>query len=101
MTSRSQQLFKRSNELFSKTRQFRENGRQIRNDWRQIYSLKRIHREYNSFFQGGNWNGPFNPRPAGPLDFQPPAGGGCLNTPRLTRLLRIVEQYGKRRSKAR
>ena len=28
-------------------------------------------------------------------------GGGCLNTPRLSRLLRIVEQNGKRRSKAR
>ena len=42
----------------------------------------------------------FNPRPAGPLDFLPPVGG-CLNTPRLSRLLRIVEQYGKRRSKAR
>ena len=27
--------------------------------------------------------------------------GGCLNTPRLSRLLRIVEQNGKRRSKAR
>ena len=23
----------------------------------------------------------FNPRPAGPLDFPRPAGGGCLNTP--------------------
>ena len=42
----------------------------------------------------------FNPRPAGPLDFPPPAGG-CLNTPRLSRLLRNVEQNGKRRSKAR
>ena len=43
-----------------------------------------------------------NPRPAGPLDFPRPAGGGgCLNTPRLSRLLRIVEQNGKRRSKAR
>ena len=41
-----------------------------------------------------------NPRPDGPLDFPPPAGG-CLNTPRLSRLLRIVEQNGKRRSKAR
>ena len=28
-------------------------------------------------------------------------GGGCLNTPRLSRLLRIVEQNGKGRSKAR
>ena len=28
-------------------------------------------------------------------------GGGCLNTPRLSRLLRIVDQNGKRRSKAR
>ena len=28
-------------------------------------------------------------------------GGGCLNTPRLSRLLRIVEQNGKRHSKAR
>ena len=27
--------------------------------------------------------------------------GGCLNTPRLSRLLRIVEQNGKQRSKAR
>ena len=27
--------------------------------------------------------------------------GGCLNTPCLSRLLRIVEQNGKRRSKAR
>ena len=41
-----------------------------------------------------------NPRPDGPLDFPPPAGG-CLNTPRLSRLLCIVEQNGKRRSKAR
>ena len=37
----------------------------------------------------------------GPLDFPPPAGEGCLNTPRLSRLLRIVEQNGRRRSKAR
>ena len=28
-------------------------------------------------------------------------GGGCLNTPRLSQLLRIVEQNRKRRSKAR
>ena len=44
-----------------------------------------------------------NPRPDGPLDFPRPAGGGgCLNTPpRLSRLLRIVEQNWKRRSKAR
>ena len=27
--------------------------RQIRNQWRQIYPSKRIHREYNNFFQGG------------------------------------------------
>ena len=41
-----------------------------------------------------------NPRPDGPLDFPPPAGGGgCFNTPRLSRLLRIVEQNGKRHSK--
>ena len=44
-----------------------------------------------------------NPRPAGPLDFPRPAGGGGVWTPppRLSRLLRIVEQNGKRRSKAR
>ena len=44
-----------------------------------------------------------NPRPAGPLDFPPPAGGGggVWTPPRLSRLLRIVEQNGKRRSKAR
>ena len=41
-----------------------------------------------------------NPRVDGPLDFPPPAGG-CLNTPHLSRLLRIVEQNKKRRSKAR
>ena len=41
-----------------------------------------------------------NPRPDGPLDFPRPAGG-CLNTPRLSRLLRVVEQNGKRCSKAR
>ena len=41
-----------------------------------------------------------NPRPAGPLDFPPPAGG-CLNTPRLSRLLRILEQNRQRHSKAR
>ena len=58
---------------------------------------------------GGRSNAPplsrarVNPRPAGPLDFPRPAGGGgCLNTPpRLSRLLSIVEQNGKRRSKAR
>ena len=33
---------------------FQKNGRQIRNEWRQIYLLKRIHRKYNNFFQGGN-----------------------------------------------
>ena len=44
----------------------------------------------------------FNPRPAGPLDFPRPAGGGVFeHPPRLSRLLRIVEQNGKRRSKAR
>ena len=47
----------------------------------------------------------FNPRPAGPLDFPPPAGGGggggVWTPPRLSRLLRIVEQNKKRRSKAR
>ena len=42
-----------------------------------------------------------NPRPAGPLDFPRPAGGGVWTPPRLSRLLRIVEQNGKRRSKAR
>ena len=45
-----------------------------------------------------------NPRPAGPLDFPPPAGGGGVfehPPPRLSRLLRIVEQNGKWRSKAR
>ena len=40
-----------------------------------------------------------NPRHAGPLDFPPPAG--VFEHPRLSRLLRIVEQNGKRRSKAR
>ena len=39
-------------------------------------------------------------RPDGPLDFPPP-DGGCLNTPCLSRLLRIVELNGKLRSKAR
>ena len=43
-----------------------------------------------------------NPRPDGPLDFPPPdGGGGVFEHPRLSRLLRIVEQNGKRRSKAR
>ena len=44
-----------------------------------------------------------NPRPDGPLDFPPPAGGGGgVWTPhRLSRLLRIVKQDGKWRSKAR
>ena len=43
-----------------------------------------------------------NPRPAGPLDFPPPAGGGGVWTPpHLSRLLCIVDQNGKRRSKAR
>ena len=56
------------------------------------------------FFSGAIHPTPmFNPRPAGPMDFPPPdgGGGGCLNTPRLSRLLRIVEQNGKRRSKPR
>ena len=46
---------------------------------------------------------PLNPRPDGPLDFPPPAGGVFEHPPppRLSRLLRIVEQHGKRRSKAR
>ena len=45
-----------------------------------------------------------NPRPDGPLDFPPPAGGGgggVFEHPRLSRLQRIVEQNGKRHSKAR
>ena len=42
-----------------------------------------------------------NPRPDGPLDFPPPDGGGVFEHPCLSRLLRIVEQNGKRRSKAR
>ena len=43
-----------------------------------------------------------NPRPDGPLDFPPPdgGGGGRLNTPRLSRLLRTVVQNEKRHSKA-
>ena len=51
----------------------------------------------------GSWNFAhwLNPRPAGPLDFPRPAGGGVWTPPRLSRLLRIVEQNGKRRSKAR
>ena len=45
-----------------------------------------------------------NPRPAGPLDFPRPAGGGCLNTPPPPVYLgscASLEQNGKRRSKAR
>ena len=43
-----------------------------------------------------------NPRPAGPLDFPPPAGGGGLeNPPPLSRLLGHVATRGKRHSKER
>ena len=46
----------------------------------------------------------FNPRPDGSLDFPPPDGVGVWTPPPppgLFRLLRIVEQNEKRRSKAR
>ena len=37
---------------------------------------------YNQFAEACNGGAPFNPRPAGPLDFPPPAGGGGrLNAP--------------------
>ena len=42
-----------------------------------------------------------NPRPDGSLDFPPPDGVGVFEHPHLHRLLRIVEQNGNRRSKAR
>ena len=44
-----------------------------------------------------------NPRPTGTPDFSSPiwGGGGCLNTPCLSRLLLVVEKNGKKRSKAR
>ena len=47
-----------------------------------------------------------NPRPAGPLDFPPPAGGGGswrgrLNAPLWSRLLVAVEKNERQRSKAR
>ena len=41
-----------------------------------------------------------NPRPAGPLDFPPPAGG-VVETPPLSRLLGNVATRGKRHSKER
>ena len=44
----------------------------------------------------------FNPRPAGPLDFPPPAGGGAVvETPPLSQLLGHVATRGKRNSKER
>ena len=43
-----------------------------------------------------------NPRPTGTPVFSSLIwGGGCLNTPRLSRLLLVVEKNGKKRSKAR
>ena len=48
-----------------------------------------------------SWDFPFNPRPAGPLDFPPPAGGGRLNAPPWSRLLVAVEKNERQRSKAR
>ena len=45
----------------------------------------------------------FNPRPAGPLNFSPPAGGGggALERPLLSRLLDNAARRSRRRSKAR
>ena len=31
--------------------------------------------------RGLRWDSHFNPRPAGPLDFTPPAGGGAFERP--------------------
>ena len=48
------------------------------------------------------WCDSINPRPAGPLDFPPPAGGGGrLNAPPWSRLLVAVEKNERQRSKAR
>ena len=47
------------------------------------------------------WKDPFNPRRAGARRHLRSAGGGRLDAPLLTRLLRIVEENGKKRSKAR
>ena len=45
--------------------------------------------------------GCINPRPAGPLDFPPPAGGAFERPPPWSRLLVVVEKNKGQRSKAR